>query len=204
MLATALAIIDEEGADALSMRALALRLGSGTATLYRHFEDRTDLIVHVVDRVFGEVRVDPEQVDWLGWQESCRSVARAMFDALTKHRNIAPLLIELVPTGDNALRIRERCIATLLAGGFSKNLAVLSWATLAHYVLGFAIQTGSGASSGLRSTGRLSAVLRGLDASEFPATLAVADAMPVPIEEEFAFGLDLIIKGLSQVHGVAR
>ena len=37
-------IIDEEGADALSMRSLAQRLDSGTATLYRHFPNRAALI----------------------------------------------------------------------------------------------------------------------------------------------------------------
>jgi hypothetical protein len=30
---------------------------------------------------------------------------------------------------------------------------------------------------------------------EFPATLAVADSLPVPLEDEFTFGLDLIVNG---------
>ena len=31
------------------------------------------------------------------------------------------------------------------------------------------------------------------------ATGTVADAMPIPLEVEFSFGLDLLIKGLSQI-----
>lgn len=193
---TALQIIDQEGADALSMRALALRLDSGTATLYRHFANRTELIAAVVDRVLGEVQLDENQLRSKGWQASCRSVAGAMFESLNQHRNVAPLLMELAPIGPNALRLRERCIAILLANGFSTKRAVLFWATLAHYVLGYAIQINRGDAIG-ENRARLSAVFHGLDPLQFPATVAAADAMPIPIEEEFSFGLDLMIKGLS-------
>jgi hypothetical protein len=33
---------------------------------------------------------------------------------------------------------------------------------------------------------------------QFPATVKVADSLPVPLEDEFAFGLELIIDGLTQ------
>ena len=32
----------------------------------------------------------------------------------------------------------------------------------------------------------------------FPATVAVAEHIPVPLDDEFAFGLELIIDGLTQ------
>ena len=58
IIATALRIVDEEGAGALSMRTLAEHLGSGTAMLYRHFANRADLVAQVGDRVLGEVEFD--------------------------------------------------------------------------------------------------------------------------------------------------
>jgi len=134
------------------------------------------------------------------WQASCRNVAEAMFEALSRHRNVAPLLVEMVPIGPNALKLRERSIAKLLSSGFSTKRALLTWATLAHYVLGFAIQAGRG-DAHASDPARLSAILHGLDASQFPATVAAASAMPIPIEEEFAFGLDLMIKGLAGAPG---
>ncbi len=54
----ALQIVDDEGADALSMRTLAQRLNSGTATLYRHFTSRADLVAAVVDKMFGAIELD--------------------------------------------------------------------------------------------------------------------------------------------------
>ncbi len=177
------------------MRTLAQRLESGTATLYRHFGNRATLITQVIDRVFGEVDLAAESLAGLSWDQACRTVAQAMFEALGRHRRIAPLLIEQTPTGPNAMLLRERCLAVLLDGGFPPDLAARAYATLARYVLGFAIQlAGSG-----DDAEQARAHFRHVSPGEFPATLAVADSLPVPLEEEFAFGLELIVTGLRQL-----
>jgi TetR/AcrR family tetracycline transcriptional repressor len=204
IVATALRVVDEEGVDALSMRTLARRLDSGTATLYRHFANRADLIAHVVDHVFGEAEFDAEELAAMSWDQAWRTIAHTMFDALGRHKNVAPLLVEHVPLGPNALTQRERCIAVLLDNGFPPQLAALAYATLARYVLGFAIQlSGHGATRRIEDA-RLSAGFRGLDPSLFPATVAVADSLPVPLEDEFAFGLQLIVNGLGQLRDSDR
>src|SRR5205807_4967419 len=87
IVATALQIVDDDGADALSMRTLAQRLDSGTATLYRHFAGRAGLIAHVVDRVFGTIELDAETVLSMTWQEACKAGAHSIFDALRRHPN---------------------------------------------------------------------------------------------------------------------
>ncbi|MGI5127979.1 TetR/AcrR family transcriptional regulator [Pseudonocardia sp. CA-107938] len=194
ILDTALELVREEGAEALSMRSLAQRLGSGTATLYRHFANRATLISHVVDRIFAEVELDPRALAETGWDQACRTVAQAMFATLGKHREVAPLLIEQTPTGPNAMVLRERCLAVLLDGGFPPALAARAYATLARFVLGFAIQLSGPGDDADRE--RVSTHFHGLSPAEFPATLAVADSLPIPLEDEFAFGLELIIDGL--------
>lgn len=199
IVATALLIVDEEGADALSMRTLAQRLDSGTATFYRHFASRAELIAHVVDRMFGEVTFNTEQLSAMSWQQAWRTVAHTMFDTLSRHKNVAPLLLELVPLGPNAMTHRERSIAILLDNGFSPHLAARAYATLARYILGFAIQLNAPSITGQSDNAQLSATFRGLDRSLFPATVAVADSLPVPLENEFAFGLELILNGLGQL-----
>lgn len=203
IVAAALRIVDEDGADALSMRSLAQALDSGTATLYRHFANRAELITQVVDRVFGEAQFDAEGLAEIGWQQACQTVARGMFDALSRHRNVAPLLVQQLATGPNAMTIRERCVAVLLDGGFAPALAARTYATLARYVLGFAIQL---ANQGDADTGEDTAptALLHPDPIRFPATAAVADSLPVPLEDEFTFGLELLLRGLDQLHGNKR
>jgi hypothetical protein len=53
-------------------------------------------------------------------------------------------------------------------------------------------------SPGASTTKRLAQVFRDLDPRTFPATAAVAGHLPVHLDDEFTFGLDLIVDGLSQ------
>ncbi|OBF57904.1 TetR family transcriptional regulator [Mycobacterium sp. 852002-50816_SCH5313054-b] len=193
IVSTALEIVDDEGAEALSMRTLAQRLDSGTATLYRHFANRGEVVSHVVDRVFGEIEFSTGELASMGWQRACESFARATFEVLCRHRNVAPLLVDQLPVGPNALAHRETLLAVLLDNGFTPRLAARSYATVARYVLGFVIQL-----SGREFDDRHAAeVFHALDPQLFPATHAVAEHLPVPIDEEFALGLELIIGGLA-------
>jgi len=197
---TALAIVDECGAEALSMRTLAQRLDSGTATLYRHFSGRADVVAHVVDRVFVMAELDLGTLGTMPWPDACKALCRSMFDAIRRHPNVAPLLSGNVPVGPNALAAREYAIAFLLANGFPPALAARSYATLSRYVLGFAIQLDNSV-DGLDDA-RIARVFHELDPSQFPATVAAADHLPVPFDEEFDFGLELIVDGLA--HALQR
>jgi AcrR family transcriptional regulator len=195
IIATATRILDEEGADALSMRNLAQRLDSGTATLYRHFTGRADLVAHVVDGVLAEAHVDDEALEEMTWQQGCETLAHRLFDVFRRHPHVAPLLVEHMPLGPNAMAQREQSIGLLLKSGFKPALAAQACATLARYVLGFATQLS--APSG--STADDDEPWRTLDPRTFPAIASVAEHLPVPLEHEFAFGLELIINGLSQL-----
>jgi AcrR family transcriptional regulator len=200
ILAAALELLDEQGADALSMRSLAQRLESGTATLYRHFGNRSELVAMVVDHILGEVDLDAQAVAELTWQQACMSLAQHMFDALSRHGNVASLLIEYTPVGPNALANRELCLSVLLDNGFAPVVAAHAYATLARYVLGFAIQLSGSKADTAEQDAEVSAAFHHLDPSRYPATVAVADDLPVPLEEEFVFGLQLIVAGLERLH----
>ena len=190
-------ILDEQGAEALSMRSLAQRLGSGTATLYRHFSNRSELVATVIDHIIGEADLDAEAIAALPWQQACMLFAQHMFDALSRHGNVAALMTESIPMGPHALALRELCLAVLLRNGFAPAVAAHAYATVARYVLGFAIQQ-SGAAETQRDA-ELADAFHQLDRSRFPATVAVADDLPVPLAEEFAFGLQLIVAGLERL-----
>jgi AcrR family transcriptional regulator len=199
ILAAALELVDEQGADALSMRSLAQRLGSGTATLYRHFSSRSELVGLVVDRMIGDI--DTRAIASLPWQEACMSFAQSMFEALGRHGDFASLLIGHVPVGPNALARRELVLSVLLDNGFAPTAAAHAYATVSRYVLGFAIQLSG---SGAEQDSGISAAFHRLDPSRYPATVAVADELPIPLPEEFEFGLRLIVSGLERLPGSAH
>ena len=51
------AILVADGADAVTMRAVAERIGYSATTIYHHFEDRDELLATVLERAFGEFRL---------------------------------------------------------------------------------------------------------------------------------------------------
>jgi AcrR family transcriptional regulator len=187
----ALQIVDDEGAEALSLRALAQRLGSSTATLYRHFDNRDELLNHVVDHTFREAPAQAGQLRGLRWEDACRTMAASMFESLRNHPNVTPLLLAQAPTGPNAMALREFALQMLLNAGFSPSVAVRSYATLARFVLGFALQlTGEQAGD--------VAIAGALDSSgqnRLPDTATVAEIPP--LDDQFAFGLNLLLTGIA-------
>jgi len=194
----ALEIVDEVGAD-FSMRLLADRLGSGTATLYRHFAGKDELMVYVVDRILGEVDIetDADTLDGATWQQAIARGASAFSEVLQNHPNVLPLLVSQVPVGPNALLNRERIVAVLLACGFPLDLAAHAYTAVAHYVVGFALQQHGAGTPQQADAVKLRDFYRALDANTYPATVAAADELTsVPLDEEFRFGLQLVLDGI--------
>ncbi|MFF0150476.1 TetR/AcrR family transcriptional regulator [Micromonospora sp. NPDC005203] len=190
----ALGVLDEEGAEALTLRAVAKRLSSSTATLYRHVEGRAELLGLVMDYLLGEA--DGQIRAQLGananWDEVCRNSARISYRVMSSHNASAHLFTNTFPLGPNGLVIRERMLAALLRAGFPPMMSVNTVATISRYVVGFAMQ--NDATVG-RST--LEDAFLGGGGDRYPATASVVHLLPRPLDEEFEFGLDLILQALN-------
>ncbi|MFF1418559.1 TetR/AcrR family transcriptional regulator [Streptomyces sp. NPDC058280] len=200
----ALKLVDEVGVQALTLRVLADALDSGTATLYRHFAGKDEVLAYVVDRILGEVQVAPESIDGLSWREAVEVGAQAFYDTLRRHPNALPLLVAQVPVGPNGLANRERILRLLQGFGFPVSLAARAFAAIGHYVVGFAIQQHGPGSPGLGDESRLLDYYRALDANAYPTTIAAAeDLTNVPLQEEFQFGLGLLLDGLERTRQAA-
>ena len=194
ILTGALDIIDTHGAEALTMRSLAAHLESGTTTLYRHFANRAALIAAVIDRVISEVDTSDTDVTTGTWQQVWKSLSQRLFDALAAHRNLGSLLVENPPIGQATEARRELVLAVLLRDGFDPATAGRLYATMSHYVRGFAIQL-SADSDNQQPQAALPVTLADADPIRFPATAAAAatGALPMTLAEEFTYGLDLIL-----------
>ncbi|MFD9391392.1 TetR/AcrR family transcriptional regulator [Streptomyces sp. NPDC060000] len=194
---TALKLIDDMGIRALTLRALAETLGSGTATPYRRFNSKDELLALVAERILGEVRAAPEQLEGLPWREAVAAAADAFHDTLRRHPNALPLLAAQVPVGPNGLRAREWLGGLLLRHGFSVPLAARAFTAIGHYVIGFAIRQHDLGTPSPEDQAALREYYRSLDPATYPATTASADELTsVPLHEELWFGLGLLLDGL--------
>src|SRR5580692_4513391 len=103
VLATALELIDRDGADALSMRRLAAALDRDPMFLYRHAASKAALFDGVVETVLAQLHVESADPDWVG---QLRAVARDYRVLALAHPNVVPLLVTRPLATPLALRPR--------------------------------------------------------------------------------------------------
>jgi AcrR family transcriptional regulator len=122
VMATALHLIDRDGADALSMRRLAQALGRDPMALYRYAPSKAALLDGVTEVVLAQLNVNPADPDWAG---QLRAVGRDFRRLALAHPHVVPLLVTrplatplgLRPRG--TLRPLEDILTLLTRAGFS-------------------------------------------------------------------------------------
>src|SRR5580698_10417201 len=115
VVAEALAVISADGAAALSMRALAARLGVVPGAIYRHVRSKEQLLDLVVDGVLAET--DTRVGSTLSWTEQVKTLAHRLRAVLEDHPGIAGLLKTRDPLGPHSLVLAEAFLAPLQAAG---------------------------------------------------------------------------------------
>ena len=199
VVAEALAAISSDGAQALSMRGLAGRLGVVPGALYRHVRGKEQLYDLIIDAVLGEVdcRADPA----LPWASQVAALAHRLRTVLENHPGVAALLKTRDPLTPTSLALAEAFLAPLLAAGLAGREAARAFRLIYDYTLGFALaDPTSPAEQRLRDTAtreQLDAFLRSLPASRFPALAAHGThAWAGDRDERFASGLDTLMRGI--------
>src|SRR5262245_45363112 len=84
----ALALVDEEGLEALSMRRLGARLGVEAMSLYRHVRNKADLLDALHVAVLADIAPEPPPAvdgDEPEWRLLLGGMARALRAALLRH-----------------------------------------------------------------------------------------------------------------------
>lgn len=181
-----LAVVGAGGLGALTMRAVAARLGTGPASLYAHVADREELLELALERVLGALPLpepDPEH-----WQEQLKEMARDAHRALLAHGELARAALEVVALGEGALRRRHRMIELLRLGGLPDRVVAHGVDLLPQYAAAAAFERA------LVSDAERARYAR--EVREFLASLPGAPA-PVEAGERFEFGLDVLVAGLA-------
>jgi AcrR family transcriptional regulator len=205
IVAAAIRLLDADGLDALSMRAVADELGTGAASLYWHVGSKDGLLDLVFDEIIGEVAIpDPDPGRW---REQVKDVARAQREVSLRHPYVVQISIGRIPMGPNALRYSERTLAILRAGGVPPALAVQGSHLLIATVNGFTLdETGGGGSprdtsldAGTAAAQMVRDYLASLPAQMFPTLVSLADeytgADPVA---RFELLIDIFVEGLAR------
>src|SRR3954463_7249391 len=202
VLTVAVALADEAGIEALSMRRLGQALGVEAMSLYNHVAGKEALLDGMVDLVFAEIEL-PSGEDW---KKSLRQRAISMREALTRHRWAGGLMESRATPGPTTLRSHDAVIACLLRAGFSMALTAHAFAAVDSYVYGFALQEGGLPFDTPEQTAELAqAMLAHFPVDEFPSLAAFTREHVMrpgyDFGDEFEFGLDLLLDGLERLTG---
>jgi AcrR family transcriptional regulator len=204
----ALAIIAHDGANALTMRRLAARLGVVPGALYHHVRNKQQLQDLLLDNVLAEIdlQLDPA----LGWSEQLKVLANRLRQVLEAHPGIAGILKTRDPLGPHSLALAEAFLSPLQTAGFGDREAGLAFFLLLDYTIGFAVSTPATSvneqrvrDQAIRS--RLHQFFRSLPPDRFPALVALGEHVWVDNRDErFTAGLQVLADGLEHARNAPR
>jgi len=201
VLRAALALADEGGIEALSMRNVGTRLGVEAMSLYNHVANKEDLIDGLVDIVFSEIEVAPPGE--LDWRTAMRQRAISVREALNRHRWAVGLMEGRLNPGPATLRNHDAVMGCLREAGFPFRDAVHAMSVMDAYIYGFALQEKNLPFDAPEEVSEVMEIQQQNvpDMADYPYLVEVATEMAragYDYASEFEFGLDLVLDGLER------
>ncbi|MFJ4787835.1 TetR/AcrR family transcriptional regulator [Streptomyces sp. NPDC088794] len=143
ILDAALAIADEHGLDAVSMRALAERVGVTPMALYRHVKDKAELLDGMVGRLLAAL-VRSGAVEDLAWDERLNALAYAVREVTGRHPWAAQLLFARPAVTPDGVRAVDIIYVALIEAGVPESEVPRLERLVSTFVIGFAASEASG------------------------------------------------------------
>ena len=130
----ALAIIDREGLDALTIRRLAAAAGVKPMSLYHHFRSKEEILDDVAEAIAAAaVGLPPTDADW---RDKVRFLFTGLHLLVREHPRALPLISTGVVRSASGRRWMEALMSALLAAGFTPDQAAAVYHALGAYTLG--------------------------------------------------------------------
>ena len=206
VLRRAVALADEIGIGALSMRRLAQELGVVPMALYKHVANKEELLDGLVGIVIGEI--DPPETD-VAWREAVRRRVLSARGVLLRHPWARRVLETRVTQTPEVLGYMESFIGMFLAGGLSVDLTHHVMHALGSRMWGFTQELFDGSPAQPVAPEQQSAMMAQM-AAVYPNILAVATVARHRSESvvgygcddrfEFEFALDLMLDSFERLH----
>lgn len=197
----AMALVDAEGVDALSIRKLAQSLGVTPMAMYWHFKSKDDLLEGLAGKVWEEIdlTVDPS----LRWSRQLRGILESLIAVLRAHPAAPDLLMHHEKRNEASLQATEVALELLRGAGFDTReaAAIARWALWTGITL---VKSQPGPEPGMsdeefaerqrRDMVRLAL----LPEAKFPRVVEAAKELAACDDPQFHYqqGVDLFIAGI--------
>ncbi|TMR89823.1 TetR/AcrR family transcriptional regulator C-terminal domain-containing protein [Nonomuraea basaltis] len=205
----AIEIADAEGLAELTMRALAVRLGMATMSLYRHVGGKEDLVLLMFDAAIEDFPLPAEPP--AGWRAVLETSARLQWAAYRRHpwmAGITPLSRPLPSAG--LLKHSEWVMAALagtrLDATAKMNLQILVYSYVQGIAANIELERRARAATGLTDEewlsvqgGRMRAITESGRYPAFAEFLAELGDFDLDLDRLFEFGLRPLLDGLAAI-----
>ncbi|MFE0415537.1 TetR/AcrR family transcriptional regulator [Streptomyces tendae] len=207
---TAIELLDAGGEAAMTTRALTERLSTGSGAIYYRVGSRDDLLDTATETLVAAALAAKPVQDSAAPGDEIRTVALALFDAITEHPWLATRLTQQVvrkPFGPVSVGIFERIGCQVGALGVPQASWFDAASTLVHYILGAVSQNTrmeGDAPDGSHNRGEFldetAAAWQNLNAEDYPFMHAIAIQIGTHDDrEQFLTGIAVILDGLTRL-----
>ncbi|HEY7042988.1 MAG TPA: TetR/AcrR family transcriptional regulator C-terminal domain-containing protein [Nocardioidaceae bacterium] len=201
-----IALLDEAGEPALTIRALAARLGGGVASVYWYVSSREELLDRATDEVMGRVLADTAHLaagkDPIA---NLRALSLALFDEMLRRPWFGSYMLRNTGLLPNSMLMFDRLGQQLMRLDLTPRQRFHAVSSIISYVVGVATDMAQPPpkeflDSGLEPAAFLKLYAdrwRALDPEQYPFAHQIADEFERHDDAEvFRSGLDLLLDGL--------
>lgn len=197
VVAAALAVVESDGGNALTMRRVANQIGVSASSLYGYVANKEELVHLVFDRIGEEIAVPESTGDW---QEVLKELGRRMLAVFRRYPGVAALTLGRVAVTPSMLPVGERVLSELRSAGLPDQVAAYVGDLAGLYVGAVAYELDVAPSGGqdAEMLAQFATWMRSLPPDRYPNTVALASKLVAgTAEERFEWGLDVIVRGLA-------
>jgi AcrR family transcriptional regulator len=206
VLTEAIALLDDEGEAALTLRALAGRLGGGVASIYWYVSGRDELLDRATDEVMKQVLTATDDlVDGHDPIANVRAISLALFDEMVRRPWFGTYMLRNTGLQPNSMLMFDRLGQQLMRLDLTPRQRFHAVSSIVSYVVGIAVDMAQPPppeflESGLEPAEFLQMYAdrwRALDPDLYPFAHQIADEFAHHDDlEVFRSGLDLLLAGL--------
>jgi AcrR family transcriptional regulator len=195
IVAEALAMVEQDGLDAVTMRGLARQLGVDAMSLYHHVDNRETLLNQITELVLAGIELPPGTGVF---RDDVHAMAQAFRRVALRYPHSAPLVLTRQLGSFAALAPVEAVLSILRDAGFPPDSAVHATRSVLAFVIGSLLrEVSAGPTFSGDDLGGVERRLAELKAAGLTRVVEAAPHLAVcDHEQEFSFGLDLLIAAL--------
>jgi AcrR family transcriptional regulator len=190
-------ISERDGAQALTFQAIGDELGAHPTAIYRHFRDRDDLMLALLDALHAEA-LEGAPAPSNDWAADLAELARRTHAVFLRHPQVAQLSGARTARREHEFRKVDQVVGCMRRAGFEDTEAARYYRVFSDFLLAYAAQDASLAALDPRTRAAdlraWQIDYRALPDTEYPNISAVAHALP-PLDDpgnfETALGLML-------------